>query len=59
MPWTGQLPGTPECEQYGLFVVATAGGWQPCAPGTPGCMPDYNILYGLGKWDRKNKRWRL
>jgi hypothetical protein len=62
MPWTGELPGVAECQEFGWFVKWVPGrGWvryDPDDPHDPDAVPDLYRLLTECVWDRKRKRWR-
>jgi hypothetical protein len=61
VPWTGEWPGTAECEEFGWWAVFnTAGpGWVAVPLGTEEATHDLNRLYTDAVWDKTHKRWRL
>lgn len=58
MRWTGQWPGTAECQRYGFFAKMIPGlGWVPVDPSIYGAIPDLNRLYATCKWNTKTQTW--
>ncbi len=57
LPWTGEWPGTRECEEFGWYAKRAAVGWVSCAADEPGAGPDLNRLHIEAGWDRENKRF--
>jgi len=42
--WLGEWPGSDECRRRGWYAIRAEVGWRPCAPDTPGAIPDLNRL---------------
>lgn len=57
--WTGQLPGEPECTEYGFYCRPTPDGYEPCNVDDPGAMHDFNRLYRECRWDPSTQRMAL
>lgn len=53
--WTGQHPGSAECEEYGFWCIGPP--WKRCSKETPGARHDLNRLVTECIWNRDAKRW--
>ncbi|MBK3575938.1 DUF45 domain-containing protein [Streptomyces sp. MBT65] len=57
--WTGELPGEPECTEYGYYCRPTPDGYEPCNADDPGAMHDFNRLYRECRWNPTTQRMTL
>ncbi|MDN3025724.1 YgjP-like metallopeptidase domain-containing protein [Streptomyces sp. S.PB5] len=57
--WTGELPGEPECTEYGYYCRPTPDGYEPCNADDPDAMHDFNRLYRECRWNPSTQRMTL
>lgn len=55
--WTGRMPGSQECEEYGWFLYFNGLAMSPCTPDDPQALPDLARLREECKWVAYRQRF--